>query len=54
VSLYDTLRHFADSHWLVAMMFIFMALCTWPFRPGSGAGNNAAANSIFKDAGDGE
>jgi cytochrome c oxidase cbb3-type subunit IV len=54
VSFYDTLRHFADSYWLAGMVMIFLALCLWPFRPGSKARNSAAAQSIFKDAGDGE
>ena len=51
---YNDLRHFADSYGLAVMMAFFVALCLWPFRPGSNVPNNAAANSIFKDAGDGE
>lgn len=54
MSLYDTLRHFADSHWLAGMMIVFVVLCLWPFRSGSKDRNSAAAHSIFKDAGDGE
>ena len=54
MSFYDTLRHFADSYWLAAMVMIFLVLCVWPFRPGSKSRNSAAAHSIFKDAGDGE
>ena len=54
MSLYDTLRHFADSYGLAAMMFVFLVLCLWPFRPGAKARNTAVAQSIFKDADDGE
>lgn len=51
---YETLRHFADSWGLLAMMVVFLVLCAWPFRPGSNARNRAAANLIFKDSDDGE
>jgi len=54
VSFYETLRHFADSYGLAAMMAVFLVLCLWPFRPGAKARNGAAAQSIFKDADDGE
>ena len=54
MSLYDTLRHFADSYALVVMFAIFVGLCAWPFRPGSKPHNDAAAHSIFKDTDDGE
>lgn len=54
MSFYETLRHFADSWWLVAMFAIFIALCAWPFRPGAGSRNHAAATLIFKDENDGE
>jgi cytochrome c oxidase cbb3-type subunit 4 len=54
VSFYDSLRHFADSHWLAVMVILFLVLCLWPFRPGSKDRNSAAAHSIFKDTGDGE
>ncbi|MCB2062990.1 MAG: cbb3-type cytochrome c oxidase subunit 3 [Novosphingobium sp.] len=52
MSFYDTLRHFADSYWLAGMIVVFLVLCLWPFRPGAQSRNNAAANSIFEDAGD--
>ena len=54
MSLYDTLRHFADSYGLVVMVAIFLTLCAWPFRPGGNRHNRAAAHSIFKDENDGE
>ena len=54
MSLYEQLRHFADSYGLVVMMTLFLLLCLWPFRPGARSRNRAAATSIFKDAGDGE
>ena len=54
MSTYDTLRHFADSYGLVAMVGVFVALCLWPLRPGSRSHNEAAANLIFKDQDDGE
>jgi len=54
MSLYDTLRHFADSYALLIMFVLFAGLCAWPFRPGSSARNHAAAQSIFEDQDDGE
>ncbi|WP_394271021.1 cbb3-type cytochrome oxidase subunit 3 [Qipengyuania sp.] len=54
MSLYETLRHFADSYGLIAMMAVFLVLCLWPFRPGAKRHNRAAAHSIFKDDSDGE
>ena len=54
MSLYDTLRHFADSWALVGMFAVFLTLCAWPFRPGAKSHNRTAATSIFKDESDGE
>ena len=54
MSFYETLRHFADSVGLVTMLVLFLALCLWPFRPGSKAHNQDAAQSIFKDENDGQ
>lgn len=54
MSLYETLRHFADSYGLIAMFVIFLGLCAWPFRPGARKHNRNAARSIFKDQDDGE
>jgi cytochrome c oxidase cbb3-type subunit 4 len=48
-STYDALRHFADSWGLLAMMLTFLVLIAWPFRPGAGERNRAAAEMIFKD-----
>jgi len=53
-STYDTLRQFADSWGLLAMMIAFLALAAWPFRPGARQRNEDAANLIFKDENDGE
>ena len=54
MSLYEELRHFADSYALAAMMLLFAALALWPFRPGSRERNRDAATMIFKDDTDGE
>ena len=53
-STYETLRQFADSWGLLAMMIAFLALAAWPFRPGARKRNEDAANLIFKDENDGE
>jgi cytochrome c oxidase cbb3-type subunit 4 len=52
-SLYDNLRHLADSWGLIVMLAVFVVLCAWPFRPGARARNRAAAEAIFKDENDG-
>lgn len=51
---YETLRHLADSYGLAVLFAVFVTLCLWPFRPGSKAHNQTAANSIFKDDHDGQ
>ena len=48
-STYETLRQFADSWGLLAMVVSFAAFALWPFRPGSRDANQAAANMIFAD-----
>jgi cytochrome c oxidase cbb3-type subunit IV len=48
-STYDALRHFADSWGLLAMAVTFIVCAMWPFRPGAGPMNDAAARNIFKD-----
>lgn len=53
-STYETLRHFADSWGLLAMVIVFLALVAWPFRPGARSRNRDAANLIFKGDDDGE
>ena len=52
MSIYENLRHFADSYALIIMLILFMTLCLWPFRLGAGQRNDAAANSIFTGADD--
>jgi len=53
-STYESLRHFADSWGLAAMVVTFLVLVLWPFRPGSRADNEAAANMIFEGDDNGE
>lgn len=48
-STYESLRQFADSWGLVAMLVCFAACAVWPFRPGARNANDAAANMIFED-----
>jgi cytochrome c oxidase cbb3-type subunit 4 len=52
VSIYENLRHFADSYALIVMLLLFLTLCLWPFRAGARQRNDAAANSIFTGADD--
>lgn len=49
MSLYDHLRHFADSYGLIALLLLFFGLCLWVFRPGAKQQNQDAAYSIFRD-----
>ncbi len=49
MSLYDHLRHFADSYGLLALILLFFGLCLWVFRPGAKQHNQEAARSIFTD-----
>jgi cytochrome c oxidase cbb3-type subunit IV len=49
MSLYDQLRHFADSYGLIALLVLFLGLCLWVFRPGAKEHNREAARSIFKE-----
>ena len=53
-SMYDLLRHFADSWGLLLMIGIFLALCAWPFRPGGRQRSDEAARMIFEDESDGQ
>ena len=48
-STYETLRHFADSWGLAAMVLTFLALAAWPFRPSAKKANEEAANMIFAE-----
>lgn len=54
MSVYDTLRHFADSYGLVVMFLMFVLFCAWPFRPGAAKRNQHAASMIFEGNDDGE
>lgn len=54
MTVYDNLRHFADSYGLIVMLVCFVIFCAWPFRPGAKKYNQAAANSIFEGQDDGE
>lgn len=49
-SLYETLRHFADSWGLVFMGLTFLTLVGWALRPGARQHHRDAANMIFRDA----
>jgi cytochrome c oxidase cbb3-type subunit 4 len=49
MSLYETLRHFADSYGLAAMFALYLLLCGWHFLPRSREGVEQAKNSIFKE-----
>lgn len=35
MNVYETLRHFADSWGLLALLLVFLAIIVWVFRPGS-------------------
>ena len=49
MSAYDTLRHFADSYGLAAMMALYLILCAWVFLPRSRRGNERARNMILDE-----
>ncbi len=46
---YETLRHFADSWGLVAMVVLFLGFTGWAFRPGSREVSARVATMIFED-----
>jgi cytochrome c oxidase cbb3-type subunit IV len=48
-SIYETLRHLADSWGLLGMGVVFLLLCAWPFLPGNRDANEAAAKMIFAE-----
>jgi cytochrome c oxidase cbb3-type subunit 4 len=54
MSLYDTLRHFADSYGLAVIVALYLTLCLWHFRPGARPHVEAAKLSIFKEDDDGQ
>ena len=47
---YETLRHFADSWGLLAMLLVYLSFVGWAFLPRNRQRNDDAANLIFKDA----
>jgi cytochrome c oxidase cbb3-type subunit 4 len=47
VTLYENLRHFADSYGLAAICALYLTLCLWHFRPGAKPHVAAAKHSIF-------
>ncbi len=49
---YNELRHLADSYGLAAMLFVYLVLVGWVFRPGSRRHNDRAATMIFNDDGE--
>lgn len=54
MSLYETLRHFADSYALAMICALYLTLCLWHFRPAAKGHVAAAKHSIFKDDDDGQ
>ena len=46
---YETIRHFADSYGLAAMVVLYLVLAFWALRPGARAHHDAAAAMIFVD-----
>jgi cytochrome c oxidase cbb3-type subunit IV len=54
VTLYEHLRHFADSYGLTVIFALYLTLCLWHFRPGASPHVAAAKHSIFKDDEDGQ
>ena len=54
MSIYETLRHFADSYGLAMIVALYLVLCLWHFLPGAKPHVEAAKLSIFKDDDHGE
>jgi cytochrome c oxidase cbb3-type subunit 4 len=52
MTLYDTLRHFADTWGLLAMMGVFVAAALFAFRPGSRRRYERAARIPLDDGKD--
>jgi cytochrome c oxidase cbb3-type subunit 4 len=46
---YTTLRQFADSWMLLALVLFFLGVVVWVFRPGSRSVHDDAARSIFRN-----
>ena len=51
---YNSIRTFADSYGLGAMVVIFVTFVLWALRPGRRAHYDEAANLIFKEDGEGK
>lgn len=49
MTLYETLRHLADSYGLVVIFALYLVLCGWSFLPNSKAKVEQAKNSIFEE-----
>jgi cytochrome c oxidase cbb3-type subunit 4 len=49
MSVYDQMRHFADSWGLVAMMGVFLVAVAWVLRPGARESARDAADIPFRD-----
>ena len=49
MSLYETLRHFADSYGLVLIFGLYLLLCGWHFLPRASVHVDDAKHSIFKE-----
>jgi cytochrome c oxidase cbb3-type subunit IV len=54
VTLYETLRHFADSYGLAMVFALYLVLCLWHFMPSAKSHVEAAKLSIFKEDDDGQ
>lgn len=54
MTLYEQLRHFADSYGLAVICALYLTLCLWHFRPAAKGHVEAAKHSIFKDDDDGQ
>lgn len=46
---YETLRHFADSYWLVFLVTLFVGIVIWTFRPGARKSADEAAQIPLKE-----
>ncbi|KWV92055.1 CcoQ/FixQ family Cbb3-type cytochrome c oxidase assembly chaperone [Erythrobacter sp. YT30] len=49
MSLYETLRHLADSYGLVMIFALYLILCGWHFLPRTRNGVEQAKHSIFEE-----
>ena len=52
MSLYETLRHAADSYGLAVICALYLTLCLWHFRPAAKPHIADAKHLIFKDEND--